>query len=952
MSFYSVHIPQKPNQDPVAIDASTCVFREKSEALKVLKQHKDARLRVFSNTDDAENYAESGYEVCQTKYSDIKSSSPVSLDKPAYRAPTKQELTEFRKVIESGDCNKVYNIIWDNPRFLISAGDTPTSLKEGYRYNAMHICALNKKSQIAALILDTISNLNFIELVCGKKNQKVCIEASAILLDYFLNTPEKGRCETPLHLAVKIGAVEVVEVLTSYRQCKMTLNNDGLLPKDIICSRDSGASPELKEKIASLLEERFYVPVIRSANNAVPPTIGQPFSTKNPPNLNSDPMSPEVEIQAVAGPMNKEQAVNFCRRWKTPPRLSTNSLPLPNSPFKSPVRCSTPTKLTPKSLTNSFSITPNRKYLQNNKQSHDTIDNCDSPLHNTNNLSYNNKEQQQLIEDNNNGSNYENGINPNCLTPYRKKDLFSKFRENNIPSPIVLNFNDSLTSNTLLAERACDPYDSPGFKERHLKLMDAEKGFEIIGRELAKEQNVEWKEYWDFLGIFIDIASDKGLEKFENFLAQKDKQSKKPPADAFVVVNNKNKELLLDDLCTALDKLSLRTEASHSGLDYDKSIANNAPQLTMPYTCVEKSLQVFAKRMTKNLLHNIDSIVSINDAFLSELKRLKSLIVSFMDDVRFLNVNFTKVHSRFAFLIASYLNDAQGVDATNKIKIQKCLQQIISSPGDKKEHLQCVCNKIMYYMDKNVGIIQPENLKTEENCMQTWLKESHCDCKWDSVLSRRESRRSRIESRKARSPAPPTNSVDAVSLSHEWRSKSEVLDNSVNDDDDENEDVFWSDLGSDDDGDECFVTPPESPSELSVDSVDTEDYHLFLLGNEPTKRDLDVLNAIFHVDINKETHPHIYTWKAAVLKYSNEEMDRFPSPSAIVKKSLSFSITDRLPTPRTLFNSPLRPSSAMKNKTLENHLYFKENRKDGSFTMSDANENSTCSELAWMNVST
>lgn len=949
MSFYSVHIPQKPNQDSV----ETCVFREKIEALKLLKQHKDARLKVFSNTDDAENYADTGYEVSQTKHSDPKPSSPVNLEKTAYRTPSKQELTEFRKIIESGDCKKVHTKIWDNPRFLISAGDTPTSLKEGYRYNAMHICALNKKAEIASLILETIGNLAFVELVYGKKNQKVCIEASAILLDYFLNTPEKGRYETPLHLAAKIGALEVVEVLTSYPQCKMTRNNEGQLAKDIICSRDSNVSQLVKEKIALLLEEHFYVPVLRSVNNTVPPTIGQPYTVNNPPNLCSDPMSPEVEIQAVAGPMPKSEATKFYRRWKTPPRLSSNAIPLPESPFKSPVRSSTPTKLTPKSLNNSFSLTPNRKYHPSNKQSQ--FD--ESPL---NNSSFNNSDK--LIEYNNNGGGgdnvstapYQNGINfNNCLTPNRKKDLFSTFRDSYVPSPVLLNFNDSIKSSSLLADRG-DPYDSPGFKERHLKLMDTEKGFEIIGRELAREIDVEWKEYWDFLGVFVDISSKKGLNKLEKFLAQKDNENKpSSTASATVATVDKNKDLL-DDLCSVLDKMNLRSEPQTTS-DYDndrqiynKSIANNAPQLTMPYTCVEKSLQVFAKRMTKNLLYNIDSIVSINDAFLSELKRLKSLIVSFMDDARFLNVNFTKVHSRFAFLIASYLNDAQGVDTTNKTKIQKCLQQIISSPGDRKEHLQCVCNKILFYMDRNIGIVQLENLKTEENCMQTWLKEMHCDCKWDSVLSRRESRRSRIESRKARSPPP--NRTDGIKV-QEWRSQPEILDNSA--EDDEEEDVFWSDLGSDDDADECFLTPPESPSELSMESAETDDYHLFLLGNEPTKRDLDVLNAIFHVDIDKETYPYIHSWKAAVLRYSNEEMDRFPSPSAIVQKSLSFSIKkDRLPTPKILFNSSLRSSPRLKPKTMENNFFLRDNRKELSFTFSDANENSTCSELAWMNVST
>jgi len=44
---------------------------------------------------------------------------------------------------------------------------------------------------------------------------------------------------------------------------------------------------------------------------------------------------------------------------------------------------------------------------------------------------------------------------------------------------------------------------------------------------------------------------------------------------------------------------------------------------------VEKSLQVFAKRITKTMINKIGNMVSINDTLLCELKRLKSLIVSF-----------------------------------------------------------------------------------------------------------------------------------------------------------------------------------------------------------------------------------------------------------------------------------------------------------------------------------
>jgi len=44
-----------------------------------------------------------------------------------------------------------------------------------------------------------------------------------------------------------------------------------------------GSSPELIQKVRSLLEERFYVPVLRSMDTAVPPQIGQPFSSSSPP---------------------------------------------------------------------------------------------------------------------------------------------------------------------------------------------------------------------------------------------------------------------------------------------------------------------------------------------------------------------------------------------------------------------------------------------------------------------------------------------------------------------------------------------------------------------------------------------------------------------------------------------------------------------------------------------
>lgn len=125
-------------------------------------------------------------------------------------------------------------MIWENPLYLVSPGDTPTTLKEGYRYNAMHVCAITKRPLVATLILETVSDPKFTDLLTGRKgDRQVCQELCANLLDYYLNIPEKGRSETPLHLAAKNGCLEMIEVLTSYPQCKMIRNHENLLPKDV-----------------------------------------------------------------------------------------------------------------------------------------------------------------------------------------------------------------------------------------------------------------------------------------------------------------------------------------------------------------------------------------------------------------------------------------------------------------------------------------------------------------------------------------------------------------------------------------------------------------------------------------------------------------------------------------------------------------------------------------------
>ena len=47
---------------------------------------------------------------------------------------------------------------------------------------------------------------------------------------------------------------------------------------------------------------------------------------------------------------------------------------------------------------------------------------------------------------------------------------------------------------------------------------DSDRGLERVGRDLAVQQKVNWKEYWDFLDMFLNLREDDGLAELETYL--------------------------------------------------------------------------------------------------------------------------------------------------------------------------------------------------------------------------------------------------------------------------------------------------------------------------------------------------------------------------------------------------------------------------------------------------
>lgn len=106
------------------------VFTEKSEALKVIKSHKTGRLKSFKNRLDAENFSRHGGTKNDGNLSMITTETVVGEEKSSnFKGPKPQDLVRFRKLIEAGDLDAVKSIIWENPRYLVSSGDTPAILQ-------------------------------------------------------------------------------------------------------------------------------------------------------------------------------------------------------------------------------------------------------------------------------------------------------------------------------------------------------------------------------------------------------------------------------------------------------------------------------------------------------------------------------------------------------------------------------------------------------------------------------------------------------------------------------------------------------------------------------------------------------------------------------------------------------------------------------------------------------
>lgn len=197
-----------------------------------------------------------------TKNDETKDPPKVVEEIEVFSTPAPAALAQLRKAIESGDYTRVEEIIWSNPRCLVTVCDSAVYLMAGPKYNACHIAARANKPDIMALILDTVSNISFLRKLYTKESDQNVQDRKNHLLDSYLNTPDPRQGNTPLHFACKLGHHRVVRVLLTFEGCDLRLRDiNGKTAEECICAQsgDSGDG-NMVQKIKDMFKVQLSGP--------------------------------------------------------------------------------------------------------------------------------------------------------------------------------------------------------------------------------------------------------------------------------------------------------------------------------------------------------------------------------------------------------------------------------------------------------------------------------------------------------------------------------------------------------------------------------------------------------------------------------------------------------------------------------------------------------------------
>ncbi|NWU92300.1 ANKL2 protein, partial [Upupa epops] len=392
------------------------------------------------------------------------------------------------------------------------------------------------------------------------------------------------------------------------------------------------------------------------------------------------------------------------------------------------------------------------------------------------------------------------------------------------------------------------PRERAGFFH-NVRKSDLERGVERVGRELAHELGFPWVEYWEFLGCFVDLSSQEGLRKLEEYLSHREMSEKA------------QQETGENETCN-------RYKTPHPSGKSKKSCNSISVGAFLDEDDDDMSLEEIKNR--QNAARNISQPIVSKEPSIDAIGDVGCDILSMECAADIIE---TAEHPRHYEKAAS--------SSKNGFCNPMSSERVISDRKHLYDEGECLASPISNLMSEFESLsfqqVAGEPNKIPEKS-EDHLGKSSCAVSLASSSEPSITGKTRETKLKTERKIP----LHKERLSME----SEVQTN---------ESQQRQDLSS-----QKFL--------LKALPTNDSSKKLFLLGEQPSKLDSDVLAAVEAVEIEPQKYPFIYKWKHAVQSYSSSDRQSWPSPS-LKARFKSQSIAAGLPNasayPNSGRNSPI-----------------------------------------------
>ncbi|NXI58325.1 ANKL2 protein, partial [Chloroceryle aenea] len=401
------------------------------------------------------------------------------------------------------------------------------------------------------------------------------------------------------------------------------------------------------------------------------------------------------------------------------------------------------------------------------------------------------------------------------------------------------------------------PRERAGFFH-NVRKSDLERGVERVGRELAHELGFPWVEYWEFLGCFVDLSSQEGLRKLEEYLSHREMSEKA------------QQETGENETCN-------RYKTPHPSGKSKKCCNSISVGAFLDEDDDDMSLEEIKNR--QNAARNISQPVVSKEPTIDVLGDAKCDILSMEHTVNFIE---TAEHPRHYEKVAA--------SSKNGFCSPVSSERIISDRKHLHDGEECLVSPVCNLMSEFESLsfqeqeVAGESNKITENerilaagASQARTSKDHLDKTCCAV------------SLAGSSEPSDTGKHGETKLRTEHKISSEKERLSMESGIQTNEAQQHQELSS-----RKFL--------FKASPTDDNSKKLFLLGEQPSKLDSDVLAAVEGAEIDPQKYPSIYRWKHAVQSYSSSDRQSWPSP-ALKARFKSQAIATGLPNTSVYPNS-------------------------------------------------